>query len=406
MTTVEHGRELAASGRYAPNGRDPYADVPSPEPPPDDGTALDGVPRLWPALELSPAAPPRWLAVGRLPRAAISLLVGEEGIGKSLLWVWLAAAITTGRPLPGFGIPQREPSHILLVLTEDDWSTTVRPRLDVAGADLAYVRVFCTDSDGSGTPVFPLHLPIIAAADPVPALIVVDAWLDTVPAGIQVRDPQQARQALHPWRDIATGTDAAVLLVTHTNRVASANARDRYGATGALRQKARMTLYAQTDDDGRLTVGPEKSNGSAPLPASAFTITAVRAFAAGDDGDGTVPRLDYAGESTMTARQHLAATVHDDAEPGGNPAEAFIRDYLNTADAEAPAAEVIKAGRAAGFNEGELKDARRRASKPRIVSRKAHFTGGWVWAVEYQDGSAPPQGGEGGEGGVHGGIAQ
>ncbi len=43
------------------------------------------MPRLWPAGDLSPAAHPRWLAQGRLPLAAVSLLVGDEGIGKSLL---------------------------------------------------------------------------------------------------------------------------------------------------------------------------------------------------------------------------------------------------------------------------------------------------------------------------------
>ena len=39
-------------------------------------------------------------------------------------------------------------------------------------------------------------------------------------------------------------TTAAVLLLTHTNRVDSGNARDKYGATGELRKKARLTLFA------------------------------------------------------------------------------------------------------------------------------------------------------------------
>ena len=67
------------------------------------------LPRLWRATDLKPAAQPRHLAKGRLIRAAINLLVGDEGIGKSLLWVWIVAAITTGRALPEFGIPARRP---------------------------------------------------------------------------------------------------------------------------------------------------------------------------------------------------------------------------------------------------------------------------------------------------------
>ena len=72
------------------------------------------LPRLWRATELHPSAPPSWLAKGRLPRAAISLLVGDEGIGKSLLWVWIVGAVTTGKPLPEFGIPAREPARVII----------------------------------------------------------------------------------------------------------------------------------------------------------------------------------------------------------------------------------------------------------------------------------------------------
>jgi len=45
---------------------------------------VEGMPRLWPASELKPAAQPRWLARNRMPRRSVSLLIGDEGIGKSL----------------------------------------------------------------------------------------------------------------------------------------------------------------------------------------------------------------------------------------------------------------------------------------------------------------------------------
>ncbi len=373
--------------------------------------AVDNLPRIWRAPDLRPGTPPRWLAKGRLPLAAISLLVGDEGIGKSLLWVFVAAAITTGKALPAFGIPAREPGRALLVCTEDDWSSTVRPRLEVAGADLTMVDVICTEDDGSGAPIFPRDIHLIAAADPVPALVVVDAWLDTVSAGLSVRDPQQARQALHPWKEVATLTDAAVLLICHTNRTASTNPRDRYGATGELRKKARMTLYAQTDEDGLLVVGPEKMNTAAPIPASTFAITAVQHFPPTDDHDGTVPRLVFMGESKLTAREHLAANAEvGGEEPGGNPAKAFIHEYLMGQGGEAHAGEVLKAGRAAGFNEQELKDARRRHRKPRIESRKAAFGDGWVWAIATDEGGTTAQGGtetpQGGEDGTQEGVSE
>lgn len=364
----------------------------------------DERPRLWLATDLKPAADVRWLAKGRLPRGATSLLVGDEGIGKSLLWVWVVAAITTGKPLPEFGIPARAAEHVVLVLTEDDWSATVRPRLEVAGADLSKIAVVCEASDGSGAPEFPRDMALLENIEAQPVLIVIDAWLDTVSSGLSVRDPQQARQALHPWKDLATRTDAAVLLLTHTNRVSSANPRDRYGATGELRKKARMTLFAQTDEDGRLVVGPEKSNLVGPINATAFTIEPVQHFAVTDESDGTVPRLVYAGESDRTAKDLLADSADGADEPGGNPARAFLFDLLMRNGGELSASDALKAGRAAGFGDQELKDARRR-SKPRIESRKASFGGGWVWAIATDRAIGSPQGSQDGEGSAEGVVS-
>jgi hypothetical protein len=51
--------------------------------------------------------------------------------------------------------PAREPGAVLLVLTEDDWSEIVLPRLIVAGADLDRIEAICADNDGTGSPTFP-----------------------------------------------------------------------------------------------------------------------------------------------------------------------------------------------------------------------------------------------------------
>jgi len=347
----------------------------------DCHAAPEGVPRLRRANELKTAEQPRWLAKDRLPFAAITLLVGDEGIGKSLLWVWIAAAVTTGKPLPEFGIPARQPGQVILVCTEDDWATVVSPRLTVAGADLAMIRVICTEDDGSGSPVFPRDLTLITDADPKPALVVVDCWLDTVPATLSVKDPQQARLALHPWKEAATVTDANMLLLCHTNRVVTPNARERYGVTMELRKKARMTLYAQASDDGALIVGPEKSNGAAIANATKFAITPVQHFAPTDDHDGTVPRLDYAGDSDRTAREHLAdayAATHDAGDAVG-----WLATYL--APGPRWAADAHQACEEAGFSEKAVKTAKRKLN---VQSHRDTATGPWFWRLP-QDKGAP-----------------
>jgi hypothetical protein len=95
---------------------------------------------------------------------------------------------------------------------------------------------------GMGVPTFPDNMDLITQ-EPYPALVVVDAWLDTVPPKLSMRDTQQARQALQPWKDVASKTGAAIHLLAHANRIASGSARVKYGATLQLRKVCRVTTH-------------------------------------------------------------------------------------------------------------------------------------------------------------------
>jgi AAA domain-containing protein len=309
--------------------------------------------------------------------------------------VLVVAAITTGKPLPECGIPARDPAFVVIVVTEDDRATVVLPRLIVAGADLSHVHVICTEDDGSGAPIFPRDLHLLYEMSTAPTLVVVDAWLDTVPSGLVVRDPQGARQALHPWRELSTKTGAAVMLLTHTNRVATGNARDRYGATSELRKKARMTVFARQDDDGRLVIGPEKANSVATSNAAVFAIDAVQHFPATDDDDGTIGRLRFVETSNRTARQHLTdawEAEHGEDRQDRAAAAEWLHDYLEVEGPQASSAEVKRQAKAAGISERTLQRARKELS---VVWGRSGFGKESVttWSLPSQVVSANSQGG-------------
>ncbi|MGV0717859.1 AAA family ATPase [Mycolicibacterium sp. XJ662] len=291
-------------------------------------------PKLWRAADLKPAARLRWLANKWIPRGAPTVLCGDEGIGKTLFDIRVVAAVTTGTPLPDVGIPKRDPQHVLLAaITEEDWSTIVLPRLEVAGADLDMVRVICSEADGSGAPVFPRDFDLIREMDPKPALIVVDSWLDTLAMDMVVRDSQSAARALAPWTDLATKTDAGIILLTPTNRLATGDVRERYGATQHLRKKARMTLFAVRDDDTDfMVIGPDKANVTKPVRAAMYRVTAVDRWEPAEDDDGTVGRLDYVTTTDRTIREWVTDT-HEQANDGDDDsalttATNWLREYL------------------------------------------------------------------------------
>jgi hypothetical protein len=344
--------------------------------------------KLWKAADLKKMEQAKFLAKHRIPYSAVTILVGEEGIGKSLLWVYVVAAVTTGKALPAFGIPERDPADVLLIITEDSWQHDVLPRLTVAGADLSRVSVLCEDDNGSGSPTFPDDMQQILDADPAPAMIVVDAWLDTVPGNLKVKDPQQARLALHPWKEAASQTGAAVLLLTHTNRIDSTNTRDRYGATGALRQKARATLYALADENRSLIVGPEKANGSPTnTNASRFKILAEPYFAPTPDHDGRVPSLMYAGEADPI-RQVLADMAADAKEGRRHKtdAEIWLAEYL--ADGKPhKSVDILNAGKDSEYDLSpqQLKRAKKKLDAEAFAQQGQDGAQCWFWVLTSGD---------------------
>lgn len=322
---------------------------------------------------------PNYLVAGR-----VSLLVGEEGIGKSMWTMRALAAVSTGEKWGPFTIGG-EPRDAIIIATEDDCDHAVLPRLELAGANPKHIII------GDESLIVPNDMDSLRAlsvgenATFKPALVVVDSWVDTVPSGLSLKDTQRCREALRPWKEYAADTGAAVLLVTHVNRIASSNARDTYGLSVGLRQAARSAIYVLRDGD-ELIVGPEKSNvGRTDVPAERFRISPVNKFEPTEaNPDGTVGRLDYVGSSECTVGQHLAAkqdgqlAVKPDAvKPGKVSRTADIDEWIAGYFDALPlvkTADLDAAAEARGFGSGQLRGAKQRAGLVPKKVRNEWFT--------------------------------
>ena len=91
----------------------------------------------------------RWLWPKRVPLGKVTILGGLPGQGKSQLTCYLAAATTTGKLA---GDLYGEPADVLIISAEDDPEDTIKPRLYVAGADMARVHVISMRSIIHGRP--------------------------------------------------------------------------------------------------------------------------------------------------------------------------------------------------------------------------------------------------------------
>jgi hypothetical protein len=330
--------------------------------------------RLRRASDMAESKPVAWrLAPGYLVAGKVNLLVGAEGIGKSLWAVRAIATITTGEPWGPFTIAS-DPGDAILIATEDGWEDTIRPRLEVAHADLDRVHVLCADDDGTGTPTFPDDMSALRENELKPSLVVADAWIDTVPGGLQVKDAQKARRAIGPWKDYAAKTGAAILLVTHTNRQESQDIRSTYGLSGALRQVARITIYALEDPDTKaLLVGPDKSNLGAKGVAHRLIKIPVEHFTPTADSDGTVALLESIGDDSRSIQGLLAEQV-DAAKPAPKTTEIdlWLSDILSNGPVPSSDLEGMAMGQ--GYSPDQLRGAGDRLGAKRTKEGKKWMT--------------------------------
>jgi hypothetical protein len=332
----------------------------------------------------------QWLWPRRIPLGKLVTIDGDPGLGKSTLAVDVGATITIGGTWPDGSICEY-PGAVLLMSAEDGLADTVRPRFDAAGADVTKVHaVQGVPIDDEGT-LRPPTIADIAAleqaiTDTGARAVVIDVLMAYLPTGTDSHKDQDIRSTLSRLAALADRTNCTLLLIRHLTKAAGRDPIYRGGGSIGIVGAARAGLLVASDPDEpeNRVLASVKSN-LAPLPES-LTYQLV------DAPEHGCARVRWGGTTSHTAHTLLSETNND--EPG-NPAKAFIIDYLRTHGGEASAADVLKAGRAAGFSDNELKHARQRASKPKISSRKASMNDGWVWATDPDESAQPHAGAEG-----------
>jgi RecA-family ATPase len=180
-----------------------------------------------------------WLWRGYLPVGKVVVLDGDPGLGKSTVTADLAARITIGKPMPD-GSGGGDPGAVVLASAEDGLADTIRPRLELAGADLTRVTVVEHLELPNGSTV-PLELPgdleVLEAVvrDVGAALVTIDPLMAFLAGTVNANRDQDVRRALHPVKEVAERTGAAFLVVRHlgqTLRTAHRPGRPAVGRGG------------------------------------------------------------------------------------------------------------------------------------------------------------------------------
>ena len=311
-------------------------------------------------LCLADVAPERvsWLWPGRIPLGKLVTLDGDPGLGKSTLGLNFAAPVTTGGVWPD-GTTCAHPGAVLLMSAEDGLADTVRPRADVAGADVARVHAIAgvpVPGDDGGPPTLrpPTIADVTAMEDAIrqtgARLLLIDVLMAYLPTGVDSHKDQDIRRVLSRLSELADRTGCTILLIRHLNKTTGRDPLYRGGGSIGIVGAARAGLLVAPDPDDpeRRVLASIKSNLGPPPESLTYRLV--------EGGDYGVARVQWEGATTHTAHGLLASP--DDAEDR-REVDGWLRDYLE-AEGNANARDVIRDGKLAGFSEDQVKKARRR----------------------------------------------
>lgn len=206
--------------------------------------------------------PIEWFWYNTIPAGMLTLVIGDPGLGKSFLSLFMAAKVSRGGYWPGMnGEPcNSAPEGLVILLTaEDDLPRVIKPRLDAMGTNadkiIAIEGVRAIDDDGRHNDTsfclqwdLPALQRVIANQKDVKHIIIdpVSAYL-----GRKVDSHRDAdvRSILMPLVDLAELNNIAVVGIMHLNKNSSGKAVYRALGSVAFTAAARTVWLVSKDPD-------------------------------------------------------------------------------------------------------------------------------------------------------------
>ena len=190
----------------------------------------------------------QWLWRPYIPIGKVTLVQGDPNCGKSTMMMNIVAELSKGGALPD-GEALGRPQRIIYQCSEDDYSDTIRPRLDNQGADCRNVAFINELEIGDITVDDERLRESIEAFRP--RLVVIDPLQAYVENESDLMRATRARRLMRRMGIWASKYDCAVVVIGHMSK--SANANDLYRGLGSidLVAAARSVLQVERDPEDR-----------------------------------------------------------------------------------------------------------------------------------------------------------
>ena len=164
-----------------------------------------------------------WLWYPFIPYGKLTIIQGDPGDGKTTLVLNIAAKLSKGEGLDE-NMQIAEPINIIYQTTEDGLADTVKPRLELAGADCEKIMVI-DESDKSLSMIDErLEEAIVKTGARLLILDPIQAYLG---GGMDMNRANEARDMTKKLGALAEKTKCAIILIGHMNKAAGNKAAYR-----------------------------------------------------------------------------------------------------------------------------------------------------------------------------------
>lgn len=373
-TLVRMAEEAGWEGPPRQTAKEAFAEFVEPGPSPP---ASDKPPAPESSLRIVPAAQvqivdPEWLWRGRIAVGELGLLVGDPGIGKSLVSVDISARLTRGLPLPG-ETRGRRPARVLYLNAEDHPAQTTRVRIEAAGADIERLYILDVGSRQVRLPSDVGALDELLRRYGDVDFLTLDPLVAVLDQGLDSNSMTDVRRATDPLAQLGARRRISPFVNHHftksLERTGIYRVAGSVGIVGATRHVLVMSLDPDEDEGSPVrNIGVLKTN-AALVPTLSLRIAERRIAGVTDP----VAVVEWTGTSSVSAARLTEAPARKNA-PKREDATLWLAQRMDSGE-EVPARLIFEEGSAHGYGEQTL----RRAAAALGIEHRSLGARGTLW---------------------------
>ena len=299
-----------------------------------------------------------WLWYPFIPYGKLTIIHGDRGDGKTTMVLNLAAKLSKGEALDE-NMKVTEPVNVIYQTAEDGLADTVKPRLELAGADCERIIVI-DESDKSLSMVDErLEQAIVRTGARLLILDPIQAYLG---GGMDMNRANEARDMTKKLGALAEKTKCAIILIGHMNKASGNKAAYRGMGSIDFFAVARSVLLV-----GRVE-GESNTRAVVQIKNNLAAFGHPKAFALSEDG------FKWLGDYEITVDEVLGGIT-----PKANKmeqAKQMLRELAETQSAVL-SNEIFDRANELGISKRTLENAKKELG---VQTRK--INNAWYWELD------------------------